>query len=204
MSAMLSGFFLGLSLILAIGAQNAFVLKQGIRKENVFFVCLACALSDAILISVGVLGFSYIVKEVSWLEIVMLVAGVTFLVLYGARSLWIGLTHNNESLDPSTHTPAPLGKTIAVCLAITWLNPHVYLDTVVLIGTVSSQFTGQNLEFLAGAITASFLFFFALGYGASFLGPLFRKPMAWKILDVGIGIVMWAIAYGLIRNFVLR
>src|SRR5690554_3573354 len=103
MSALLSGFFLGLSLILAIGAQNAFVLKQGLRKENVFLVCLTCALSDAILISAGVFGFAYIVREISWLEVVMLVAGSTFLVLYGARSIWVGITHNNDSLAPSTH-----------------------------------------------------------------------------------------------------
>lgn len=204
MSAMLSGFLLGLSLILAIGAQNAFVLRQGIRKEHVFFVCLTCALSDAILISVGVLGFSYLVEAVSWLEIVMLVAGVAFLVTYGARSFWVAVTHNNESLAPSTHAPASLGKTMTVCLALTWLNPHVYLDTVVLMGTVSSQFVGQKLEFLVGAVTASFLFFFSLGYGASVLGPLFRRPVAWKILDAGIGIVMWAIAYKLLSKLVFQ
>ncbi len=202
MSALLSGFFLGLSLIVAIGAQNAFILKQGLRKEHVFVVCLTCALSDAILISAGVLGFSYIVRSVAWLESLMLIAGVTFLVVYGARSLWIGFVHNNDTLSPSTYTSTSLGKTVGVCLAITWLNPHVYLDTVVLMGTVSAQFANQKLEFLAGGITASFLFFFALGYGASILGPLFQKPVAWKILDIGIGLVMWSIAYGLVRSFV--
>lgn len=201
MVALSSGFFLGLSLIVAIGAQNAFILKQGIRKEHVFLVCLICALSDAVLIAFGVLGFSYVVQSVSWLQPVMLFAGVLFLAGYGARSLWVGLTHNNESLAPSIHEPAPLKQTLLVCLAITWLNPHVYLDTVLLMGTVSAQFPGQHLAFLAGAVAASFLFFFSLGYGAAFLGPLFRKPRAWKVLDVVIGLVMWAIAYGLVSQF---
>ncbi|MAM00193.1 LysE/ArgO family amino acid transporter [Hydrocarboniclastica marina] len=202
MGALLSGFFLGLSLIVAIGAQNAFVLKQGIRKEHVFWVCLVCALSDAILISFGVLGFSFVLQKISWLQPVMLFAGVLFLVGYGARSLWAGLTHDNESLAPSAHEPAPLKQTLAVCLAITWLNPHVYLDTVVLMGTVSAQFAGEHLKFLTGAVSASFLFFFSLGYGSTFLGALFRKPLAWKVLDIAIGLVMWAIAYRLVSEFV--
>lgn len=136
-SAFLPGFFLSLSLILAIGAQNAFVLRQGLRQEHVFAVCLVCAVSDAILIAAGVAGFGLASHALPWLEPVLRYGGALFLLAYAARSLRSAL-RNHGSLTPSGRQAAGLGATLATCLAFTWLNPHVYLDTVVLLGSISS------------------------------------------------------------------
>ena len=191
--ALLSGFALGFSLILAIGAQNAFVLRQGLRREHVFAVCLACALSDALLIAAGVAGFGALAGAAPWIEPAMRFGGAAFLLWYGARSL-IGAWRGGEALLAAREdTRASLAATLGTVLALTWLNPHVYLDTVVLIGSVSSQYA-DRLAFGIGAVTASFVFFFSLGYGARLLAPLFARPRAWQVLDTGIGLVMWAIA----------
>ena len=192
----LAGFALGFSLILAIGAQNAFVLRQGLRRAHVFAVCLACALSDAVLIAAGVAGFGALAEAVPWLETVMRWGGAAFLVVYGAlsfRSAWRG----GAALAAAGAERQSLGAALATCLALTWLNPHVYLDTVALIGSVSAQYD-DRLAFGAGAVTASFVFFFGLGYGARLVAPVFARPRAWQVLDAGIGVVMWAIAAGLI------
>lgn len=191
-----AGFSLGLSLILAIGAQNAFVLKQGLRREHVFWVCLVCALSDAILIVLGVAGFSAIIAKWPWLEPVMRYGGVAFLLIYGGRSLWLAFTLK-FGLDPATAPRQSLGKTVLICLAFTWLNPHVYLDTVALLGSISTQYENR-IGFATGAVLASFTFFFALGYGARLFGHLLASPGAWRVLDGLIGIVMWSIAAGLL------
>jgi L-lysine exporter family protein LysE/ArgO len=195
--AFLAGFSLSLGLILAIGAQNAFVLRQGLRGEHVAAVCAACAASDALLIVLGVAGFSSLIDLVPWLRPVMLWAGAAFLFWYGLRSLRAAIA-SNEALTPSAATTAGLRQTLMVCLALTWLNPHVYLDTLLLIGSISTRFAGYEAGFAAGAATASLVFFFALGYGAAILRPLFEKPAAWRVLDAAIALTMWAIAAKLV------
>jgi L-lysine exporter family protein LysE/ArgO len=192
MTAATSGFFLGLSLILAIGAQNAFVLRQGLRRERVFAVCLTCALSDAILIAAGVAGMGWLAAEAPWLAPVMTWAGAAFLVVYGALAFRRALRPG--ALAAAGRGAGSLRATLLACLALTWLNPHVWLDTVVLLGSVSAQYAGDKLAFGAGAATASFAFFFALGYGARALAPVFARPAAWRLLDIAVGAVMWSIA----------
>jgi L-lysine exporter family protein LysE/ArgO len=192
-TALVSGFLLGLSLILAIGAQNAFVLRQGLRREHVFAVCLACALSDAILITAGVSGFGVVGVMIPWIEPVMRYGGALFLAIYGLRSFRAALL-NQGALNPSQADGQSLTRALATCLAFTWLNPHVYLDTVVLLGSISTQYQGFKLEFGAGAVAASFLFFFSLGYGARLLRPVFAMPGAWRVLDVLIGMTMCGLA----------
>ncbi|MDV7143327.1 LysE/ArgO family amino acid transporter [Tropicimonas sp. TH_r6] len=195
--AFLQGFGLSFSLILAIGAQNAFVLRQGLRQEHVLAVVLTCAISDAILISVGVFAFTSISKLIPGLVPVMKWGGAAFLFAYGAlsfRNAWRG----GEVLEAGGNGAKSLGQVITVLLALTWLNPHVYLDTVGLIGSISSGFPGREVAFAAGAVLASFTFFFSLGYGARLLQPLFARPISWRVLDVIIGLVMWVIAIGLL------
>ena len=188
----LPGFALSLTLILAIGAQNAFILRQGLRREYVFWVCLTCAISDGILIAAGVAGFGALAEAVPWFEVVMRYGGAGFLIWYGflnARSAWDG----GMALGADGHSTQSLQRTILTLLALTWLNPHVYLDTFVLLGSISAQYP-DRLSFGAGAVTASFTFFFVLGYGARLLSPLFAKPRSWQILDAIIALTMWAIA----------
>jgi L-lysine exporter family protein LysE/ArgO len=197
MTAFIAGFLLGLSLIVAIGAQNAFVLRQGLRHEHVFAVSAVCALSDAILIAAGVAGFGVLVTALPWLAPAMRYGGALFLAGYGLRSL-IAAWRNSTALDPAADERKSLGATILTCLAFTWLNPHVYLDTVVLLGSISSGYAGHRVAFAAGASTSSFLFFFSLGYGARLLRPLFANPKAWRVLDAFIGITMLALAIKLV------
>lgn len=188
---------LGLSLILAIGAQNAFILKQGLRREYVFVLCLICALSDAILITVGVFGFAALTKHLPAVEVAAKYAGVLFLGWYGAKSFWAALkSHAAMEVDDSTRPTR--SQAILACLAFTWLNPHVYLDTLMLLGSISTQYPQEKNAFALGASLASFLFFFSLGYGARILTPIFRIPLAWRVLDFLIGCVMWGIALGLL------
>jgi L-lysine exporter family protein LysE/ArgO len=190
-TAAFAGFALGFSLILAIGAQNAFVLRQGLLRSHVFAVCLTCALSDAVLIAAGVAGFGALTQLVPGLELAMRLLGAAFLIWYGARtfqSAWRG----GQAMQAG-EAAGSLRKALLTCLALTWLNPHVYLDTVVLLGAVAAQYE-DRLGFALGAMTASFVFFFSLGFGARLLAPFFAKPRAWQVLDVIIGIVMWAIA----------
>ena len=184
-----SGFSLGLSLILAIGAQNAFVLKQGIKKQHVFLVCIICALSDAVLIFVGVSGFGYVVERYQVIKTAALWGGFVFLSIYGLRSLYnaFSASHTLTSGDEEARGAA---KTALLTLAFTWLNPHVYLDTALLLGSVSTKFGERAGLFGVGAMCASFAFFFSLGYGARFLAPLFQKPAAWKILEFFVGVTM--------------
>jgi L-lysine exporter family protein LysE/ArgO len=196
-TAFVPGFLLGFSLIVAIGAQNAFVLRQGLRREHVFAVCLVCALSDAVLIGAGVAGFGALVVAVPWLAPVMRFGGAAFLLAYAVRSLW-SAWQGSGALNPADDVRKSLGATVMTCLAFTWLNPHVYLDTVVLLGSVSTRYDGQRIAFALGAILSSFLFFFALGYGARLLRPLFADPRAWRMLDALIGITMALLAAKLV------
>ena len=188
-NAFFSGFSLGLSLILAIGAQNAFVLKQGIKKQHVFLVCIICALSDAVLIFAGVSGLGYVVERYQVIKTAALWGGFVFLSIYGLRSLYsaFSASHTLTSGDEEARGAA---KTALLTLAFTWLNPHVYLDTALLLGSVSTKFGERAGLFGIGAMCASFAFFFSLGYGARFLAPLFQKPAAWKILEFFVGVTM--------------
>ncbi|SEQ24128.1 LysE/ArgO family amino acid transporter [Thalassovita taeanensis] len=195
MEAVFAGFGLGLSLIIAIGAQNAFVLRQGILRAHVFAICLTCALSDAALIAAGVAGFGGLVQALPWLEPVMRWGGAVFLLVYGARAFW-SAWRGDEALEASKGRGGSLKAALLTCLALTWANPHVYLDTVVLLGSVSAQY--DALGFALGAMSASFVFFFTLGYGARLLVPVFARPGAWRALDMFVGAVMWVIAAGLV------
>ncbi|AQS42232.1 MAG: Lysine exporter protein (LYSE/YGGA) [Candidatus Tokpelaia hoelldobleri] len=188
-----AGFFLGLSLIAAIGAQNAFVLRQGLLRQYVAVVCFVCALSDAVLIVAGVAGFGALVTAAPWIATVMTLAGCAFLTVYGVRSSIAAFT-GSQGLDPARVGKASLKRTLLACLAFTWLNPHVYLDTVVFLGSVSTGYGDRRFVFAAGAMAASFMFFFALGYGARFLAPLFARPVAWRVLDFLIGCIVLALA----------
>ncbi len=197
LAAYLNGFGVAFSLILAIGAQNAFVLKQGLRREHVLAVVLVCALSDAVLISLGVFGFAALTEVLPRLAPVMLWLGAAFLFAYGSISFWRAW-QGGATLDPAADAGTSLRAAVLFCLAITWLNPHVYLDTVLLIGSIASRFEGAEVGFWAGAVTSSFTFFAALGYGARLLAPVMARPAAWRVLEVLIGCVMWGIALGLI------
>ncbi|MGD9508413.1 MAG: LysE/ArgO family amino acid transporter [Geminicoccaceae bacterium] len=191
------GFLLGLSLIVAIGAQNAFVLRQGLLRQHVLAVCLVCALSDALLIAAGVAGFGALVTHHPILPRVMTWLGAAFLTFYGLARLRAAA--KPHALHPAEHPAGSLRAAVLACLAFTWLNPHVYLDTVVLLGGIATRFpSGDRMLFALGAMTASFTFFFALGYGARFLAPLFERPIAWRWLDLGVGLTMWALAAGLV------
>lgn len=196
-SVMLTGFTLGISLILAIGAQNAFVLKQGLKQQHVFLVCLICALSDAILISAGVIGFGTIVKQFPLIEQISRYAGAAFLLVYALLSFKSAFT-NKHSMQAKGKDVGSATTAVLTCLAFTWLNPHVYLDTVVLLGSISTQYEGQQLSFASGAVLGSFVFFFALGYGAKLLIPVFKNPKAWQVLEFIIGMVMLALAFSLV------
>lgn len=197
MSALLAGFSLGFSLILAIGAQNAFVLKQGLKQEHVFLTSLICAVSDALLITAGVLGFGAIVQAYPEIELVARFGGAAFLILYGLKSFYSAWQAEHALVAEGAST-ANAYKIALTCLAFTWLNPHVYLDTVFLLGAISVQYGEQQHLFGIGAVCASFAFFFSLGYGARILRPIFEKPSAWRVLDFIIGIVMIALAINLL------
>ncbi|NMP17321.1 LysE/ArgO family amino acid transporter [Thalassotalea sp. Y01] len=197
MMTFVSGFLLGLSLILAIGAQNAFVLKQGIKKHHVFLVCAICAVSDAFLIVLGVGGFGIIVEKYPQLEVWARYGGAAFVFVYGILSFYSAFT-KNHALQAAGSDISSAFKTASICLAFTWLNPHVYLDTLVLLGSISSQYPGEEFTFGFGAVLASFVFFFSLGYGARFLAPIFARAKAWKVLEFVVGLIMMASAASLI------
>jgi len=184
----ITGFSIGFSLILAIGAQNAFVLKQGLIRQNVFLVCLICAASDAILITLGVSGFGEIITEYPIIEKLARIGGALFLFTYGVLNLYSAQT-KTHALEPTKKIQKSKRKTILTCLGFTWLNPHVYLDTVVMLGSISTQFE-NTATFALGAISASFVFFFSLGFGASKLTRYFEKPRTWRVLENLIGILM--------------
>lgn len=194
--AYLAGLGTGLSLIVAIGAQNAFVLKQGLLRQHVFAVSLFCAVSDAALIAAGVAGAGALARNAPWFLSAMRWGGAAFLIWYGfraARAAWRG----GEALRAAGDVVPSLAATLATIAALTWLNPHVWLDTVVLLGAVSAT-QPDRLAFALGAMTGSFVFFFSLGYGARLLAPLFARPVAWRVLDAGVALVMWTIAATLI------
>ena len=191
--AALNGYLTSLSLILAIGPQNAFVLRQGIRAEHVLAVVAVCALSDAVLISGGVAGFGAVSAAVPWLGVAMRWFGVAFLLVFGALRFRAAL-RGGEALQPVAGEVVPLGRVVATCLVLTWANPHVYLDTMVLLGSISTGYPQHALAFGAAAVAGSFSFFAVLGYGARLLAPVFASPRAWVVLEVVVGLTMWGIA----------
>lgn len=198
--AALSGFMVSFGLILAIGAQNAFVLRQGIRGEHVLPVVLFCAASDAILIALGVSGLSILTEMAPWLQDALKWGGAAFLLWYGARAFRSALCGGQALKAADAGQGRALAATLATIALLTWANPHVWLDTVVLVGSVASQYPGRRLAFGAGAATASFVFFTALGFGARLLAPLFARPRAWQVLDALVGVVMWTVAAGLLTS----
>jgi len=214
LTSLLAGLGLGFSLIVAIGAQNLFVLRQGVRREHLLAVVAVCALSDAVLILLGVSGIGLVLQAVPWLIVVVRWAGAAFLVGYGLLAARRALRPSGATLHLGTSAspPAPhagrttvqtrparttLAATVLTCLALTWLNPHVYLDTVFLLGSVASTHGDERWAFAAGACVASLVWFSALGYGARYLGRWLDTPRAWRILDAVIALVMFAIAVSL-------
>jgi L-lysine exporter family protein LysE/ArgO len=198
--AVLAGLGLGLSLIVAIGAQNAFVLRQGLLGQHVAAVVAICVASDAVLIVAGVAGAGAVLTAVPSLVELVRIAGTCFLLGYAALAARRALRPAaSASLRPSDDAATRRGllPVLATCLALTWLNPHVYLDTVVLLGSVAAGRGGQRWWFAVGAGTASLLWFCALGRGAAVLRPLFARPVAWRVLDGGVAVVMAAIGLGL-------
>lgn len=193
LSVLLTGFLTSLGLILAIGAQNAFVLRQGLVARHVLPVVLVCALSDALLITVGILSFRTVAEALPWIEPAMRVAGAAFLLWFGLRSLRAALT-SKDALKAAEEEAGGRRRAILTALALTFANPHVYLDTVILLGSISTRFGDEHLSFGIGAVTASFAFFFTLGFGARALRPLFAKPATWRVLEAGIAVVMFSIA----------
>jgi L-lysine exporter family protein LysE/ArgO len=193
-SVFLQGLALSLGLIVAIGAQNAFVLRQGLRREHVASVVLFCALSDALLIAAGVLGMAQALGERPMVAQALALAGAVFLAVYGWQALRRALQQNgllaNEEGDGLTWAAA-----MAQAAAFTLLNPQVYVDTVLLVGSIGAQQPeGLQPWFVAGASSASLLWFCALGFGARWLAPLFAQPRAWQVLDILIGLTMWLLS----------
>jgi len=194
------GMALSLGLIVAIGAQNAFVLRQGLRREHVGSVVAFCALADAVLMAAGVLGMAQALGERPGLARALALAGAAFLAVYGWRAL-------RRARQPQQLVASAAGRglgrsaALAQAAAFTLLNPHVYLDTVLLVGSIGAQ-QPQVLQgwFVAGASTASLLWFTALGFGARWLAPWFARPRAWQVLDGLIGLTMWVMAAFLIRH----
>ena len=200
MSAFLTGFFLGLSLIIAIGAQNAFVLRQGILGQHVFYVALFCALADALLITIGVVGISFFLNNfISQNSNILFGLSSVWLTGYGLLRLKSALK-SNKMIEIEASTLKGLFPTISVAAVLTFLNPHVYLDTMILIGSISQQFSGfQKITFALGASLASFVFFFSLAYGSRLLTPLMHRPFSWKVLDSLIALIMFTIAFNLAK-----
>ena len=195
----LDGFLLGASLIIAIGAQNAFVLRQGLKREYVFAVCLVCSLSDALLIAAGVAGLGTLVRRSETALLAVNMGGALFLFVYGAMAFRRAM--RPDAMQAGEGRSGALAAALGAALAFTYLNPHVYLDTVLLLGSLSARHAGgARLAYGVGASLASFAWFFGLGYGARLLRPFFADPRAWRALDIGIGIVMWSLAVGLLTR----
>jgi len=195
LSAFLTGFFLGISLIVAIGAQNAFVLRQGIIGQHVFYVALFCAVSDALLISLGVTGISFFLNNLVS-EISNILFGLSAVWLSGYGILRVKAAFKSATtLEIETSSSKGLLPTLSIVAVLTFANPHVYLDTMILIGSASQQFPGVNkLAYVLGASLASFVFFFSIAYGAKLLAPIMKRPSSWRVLDSLIALVMFFIA----------
>lgn len=195
---LLKGFVVTISLIVAIGAQNAYVLKLGLLKQHVLKAVLICIFFDILLISAGVYGLGFFIQGKQLFINIIAIVGIVFLCFYALMSFKSAF--KNESLEIDTKAKTnPLKEVITYLLVFTLLNPHTYLDTVLLIGGIGANIE-ENLKlyFLLGSVAGSSIWFFSLGFGARFLIPLFKKPITWKLLDISIGIIMLIIAYSLI------
>ena len=194
----LEGFALSIGLILALGPQNVFVMRQGLMRSHVFAVCLACSLFDAALITAGVLGVGSILAGIQEAEFTIAIGASMFLISYGL--LRIKSAINPVGMSTEGEGESELAPTIAAAAAFTFLNPHVYVDTLLLIGGASSRYVGDDrLAFGIGAATASFVFFFSLGYGARSLSEVLNKPKAWRYIDLSIAAIMFIIAGGIMQ-----
>lgn len=198
-STLVEGYFLGLSLIMAIGAQNAFVLKQGLKRQYLLMTALTCSIADAFLITLGVTGIGALITESPILMDFMRWGGAVFLTYYGLKSFWS--VFHPHILVEALESPIQqnVKTTLLALLGFTFLNPHTYIDTFLLLGTVGAEYPApERWSFIGGTLLASFTWFFSLTYGASKLTPLFKNPRAWQILDSIMGCVMIAIAFKLI------
>lgn len=197
----LAGLGFGLSLIVAIGAQNAYVLRQGLRKEHVFVIVAICAVSDALLIALGVAGLGAIIQQLEWLLLLIEVIGGVFLCTYGvmaAKRAWKPEVLNTDIGGKAVSLKVAAGT----ALALTYLNPHVYLDTVLLLGSIAGTYEANRWWFATGAILGSIIWFSTLGFGARLLDPVFKKPTAWRVLDAIIAAVMFSLGMSLLISFV--
>jgi L-lysine exporter family protein LysE/ArgO len=200
LTAFITGFLTLLTLILAVGAQNVFILRQGLLRNHVFVICIFAAISDALLIWIGVIGFSTISNIVPGISKLMALAGATFLFGYGIMR-FINAYQGSYAMEIGNESSS-LNKSLVALAGFTFLNPHVYLDTLGLIGAVSVQYVdnAHKYAFATGASVGSLLFFFSLGYGARILSPFMSSILAWRILDILIGITMLTIAGFLLLN----
>jgi L-lysine exporter family protein LysE/ArgO len=198
----INGFFLSFTLIAAIGPQNAFVIRQGLKAEHVFLTALLCAFCDSVLILIGVLGAGQFLGQNEFIKTILTLAGVCFLVLYGAKSFY-NVTKKERLTIKATNQPVSRKKIILQGISFSWLNPHAILDTVVIIGSVSAQYTfSESILFGSGAIIASLTWFFLLAYCAKKLSKYFQVPLTWKIIDFIVGIICFWITYGLLKEFI--
>lgn len=193
MFAFLPGFLAGLSLIVAIGAQNAFVIRQGLSRQHVFVVVAICAIADAALIALGIAGLGAIIQGLPWLLEGVRWFGVAYLTWFGIKS--VRSAFKNDAMDVSGAQTTSLKKVVAAVLGFTLLNPHVYLDTVILLGSISNQFAEDRWFFGFGAMTASIVWFSAIGFGARAASRFMSKPIFWRVLDSIIAAVMFTIAF---------
>jgi len=193
MFAFLPGFLAGLSLIVAIGAQNAFVIRQGLTRQHVFVVVAICALADAALIALGIAGLGAIIQGLPWLLEGVRWFGVAYLTWFGIKS--VRSAFKNDVMDISGAQTTSLKKVVAAVLGFTLLNPHVYLDTVILLGSISNQFAEDRWVFGLGAMTASVVWFSSIGFGARAASRFMSKPIFWRVLDSLIAVVMFSIAF---------
>ena len=199
LNAILAGFALGGGLIVAIGAQNAFVIRQGVLNAHIFWICLFCAVSDTVLIWSGVYGMGVIVQTLPWFIHLLTYGGAAFLIWYGVKAFRRVL--NPTALAEEGKTTSSLFMALASCAAFTWLNPHVYLDTLVLVGSIAnSRPQGEQAAFALGATLASFIWFFAIGYGAKALRKPLSKPLVWRGIDLIIALIMFFLAYKLLMS----
>ncbi len=195
LSSIVNGFGLGLGLIVAIGAQNAFVLRTGLLKKHVFLVCTICVISDATLIIAGVAGIGGIIVSIPGLETSMRWAGALFLIWLGAKSAYA--SWKGTGALSAGDAAGSAWQAAVTAFSLTWLNPHVYVDTVLLLGSLSAQFSSR-FGFALGGVFASTMFFYALGYGARLLAPIMKRPSSWRVLDGMIALIMFSIASSLI------
>ncbi|MGE6648999.1 LysE/ArgO family amino acid transporter [Shewanella colwelliana] len=196
--AFIQGIGVGGSLIMAVGAQNAFVLKQGLKRSHSLPIAALCSLIDALMITAGVAGLGHLILAFPLIKDIASIGGAVFLVVYGARALHSSFIPQALSSESELKGDT-LRAAVLTTLGISLLNPHLYLDTVVLLGSISTQFDGADRPlFGAGAVLASFVWFFGLSFGAKYLSPLFKKPKAWCYLDRFICLTMWSIAVALI------